>query len=100
MSPAKAAAPTLDVERQLALAGARYVAGMDEVGRGALAGPASVGVVVVDTARWLGSGDDGSHDGDAVTGYVWRREVHGYQVEVGGAKPLHGVGNRLGRCRF
>ncbi|MDN5631356.1 MAG: ribonuclease HII, partial [Kocuria sp.] len=51
-------APTLDVERDLALAGARYVAGMDEVGRGALAGPASVGVVVVDTARWLGSGDD------------------------------------------
>lgn len=58
MSPAKAVAPTLDVERDLALAGARYVAGMDEVGRGALAGPASVGVVVLDTARWLGSGDD------------------------------------------
>jgi ribonuclease HII len=30
--------------------GARYVAGMDEVGRGALAGPVSVGVVVVDLA--------------------------------------------------
>ncbi|MEV8156758.1 MULTISPECIES: ribonuclease HII [Kocuria] len=58
MSPAKAAAPTLDVERQLALAGARYVAGMDEVGRGALAGPASVGVVVVDAARWLGPEGD------------------------------------------
>nr|WP_245858985.1 ribonuclease HII [Luteimicrobium subarcticum] len=31
-------------------AGARTVAGMDEVGRGALAGPVSVGVVVVDVA--------------------------------------------------
>jgi len=30
--------------------GARLVAGMDEVGRGALAGPVSVGVVVVDLA--------------------------------------------------
>jgi ribonuclease HII len=39
--------PTLDVERALVVGGARLVAGMDEVGRGALAGPVSVGVVVV-----------------------------------------------------
>nr|WP_245885641.1 ribonuclease HII [Xylanimonas oleitrophica] len=37
-------------ERALVSAGARLVAGMDEVGRGALAGPVSVGVVVVDAA--------------------------------------------------
>ncbi|MEE1620686.1 ribonuclease HII [Zafaria sp. J156] len=43
-----AAAPTLDVERSLATGGLRYVAGCDEVGRGALAGPVSVGIVVVD----------------------------------------------------
>lgn len=40
--------PTLDLERELLTAGARLVAGMDEVGRGAIAGPVSVGVVVVD----------------------------------------------------
>jgi ribonuclease HII len=41
--------PTLRHERALLGSGARLVAGMDEVGRGALAGPVSVGVVVVDT---------------------------------------------------
>jgi ribonuclease HII len=40
--------PSLRVERELQRAGHRLVAGMDEVGRGALAGPVSVGVVVVD----------------------------------------------------
>ena len=39
--------PTLRVERSLAREGHLLVAGMDEVGRGALAGPVSVGVVVV-----------------------------------------------------
>ena len=42
--------PTLRQERSLLTGGARLVAGMDEVGRGALAGPVSVGVVVVDAA--------------------------------------------------
>ena len=40
--------PTLRMERQLLRQGARLVAGMDEVGRGALAGPVTVGVCVVD----------------------------------------------------
>jgi ribonuclease HII len=40
--------PSLRLERELQRAGHRLVAGMDEVGRGALAGPVSVGVVVVD----------------------------------------------------
>lgn len=40
--------PHLRHERQLLRDGARLVAGMDEVGRGSLAGPVSVGVVVVD----------------------------------------------------
>ncbi len=40
--------PTLDEERTLLAAGATRVAGVDEVGRGALAGPVSVGIVVVD----------------------------------------------------
>jgi ribonuclease HII len=41
---------TLETEADLAAQGARFIAGMDEVGRGALAGPAMVGVVVVDMA--------------------------------------------------
>ena len=42
--------PTLRLERQLLRTGYTLVAGMDEVGRGALAGPVSVGVSVVDAA--------------------------------------------------
>ncbi|MGW6267310.1 ribonuclease HII [Cellulosimicrobium funkei] len=42
--------PDLRQERAMLRDGARLVAGMDEVGRGALAGPVSVGVVVVDLA--------------------------------------------------
>ena len=40
--------PTLDVERSLLAQGFQFVAGVDEVGRGALAGPATVGVAVID----------------------------------------------------
>ncbi len=42
--------PSLRVERSLQRDGHRVLAGMDEVGRGALAGPVSVGVVVIDEA--------------------------------------------------
>ncbi|WP_309135086.1 ribonuclease HII [Cellulomonas sp.] len=42
--------PHLRHERALLREGHTYVAGMDEVGRGSLAGPVSVGVVVVDAA--------------------------------------------------
>lgn len=40
--------PSLRVERQLQREGHQVVVGMDEVGRGALAGPVSVGVVAID----------------------------------------------------
>lgn len=40
--------PSLRTERMLQREGFRVLAGMDEVGRGALAGPVSVGVVVID----------------------------------------------------
>lgn len=42
--------PTLREERRLLREGHLLVAGMDEVGRGALAGPVTVGIVVVDAA--------------------------------------------------
>ncbi|CCH77881.1 Ribonuclease HII [Nostocoides japonicum T1-X7] len=51
MSPAKrtvSRTPTLRVERSLQRDGYRLLAGMDEVGRGALAGPVTVGVVIID----------------------------------------------------
>jgi ribonuclease HII len=44
----RSSVPTLREERRLLRSGHTVVAGMDEVGRGALAGPVSVGVVVVD----------------------------------------------------
>lgn len=40
--------PTLELEQQLLNSGCKLVAGVDEVGRGALAGPVSVGIAVVD----------------------------------------------------
>lgn len=46
--------PTLRHERALIREGALLVAGMDEVGRGSLAGPVSVGVVVVDATTRTG----------------------------------------------
>lgn len=52
--------PNLDVEASLADQGARLVAGVDEVGRGAWAGPVTVGLVIIDdttTAYPLGIRD-------------------------------------------
>lgn len=60
MNPAggpRAGRPSLRVERELQRGGYPVLAGMDEVGRGALAGPVSVGVVVIDeTCRSAPSG--------------------------------------------
>ncbi len=47
---ARSRVPTLREERRLLRSGHLLVAGMDEVGRGALAGPVTVGVVVVDAS--------------------------------------------------
>jgi ribonuclease HII len=41
--------PTREVESAMHAAGARYVIGCDEVGRGAIAGPVAVGLAVVDS---------------------------------------------------
>ena len=46
--PGSTRRPSLRLERSLLREGRTLVAGMDEVGRGALAGPVSVGVVTVD----------------------------------------------------
>lgn len=47
-TPPRSSKPSLRVERSLQRDGYALIAGMDEVGRGALAGPVSVGVVVID----------------------------------------------------
>jgi ribonuclease HII len=44
-------APTLDYEHRFLGSGAKLLAGIDEVGRGAIAGPVTVGIVVVDLNR-------------------------------------------------
>ena len=41
--------PTIEFERSLAQSGARFIIGIDEVGRGAVAGPVAVGVALIDT---------------------------------------------------
>ncbi|WP_270888616.1 ribonuclease HII [Pedococcus sp. 5OH_020] len=46
--PQRSRKPSLRVERALQRDGHRILAGMDEVGRGALAGPVTVGVVLID----------------------------------------------------
>lgn len=50
----KSPAPTLRYERSFLESGCRFLAGCDEVGRGALAGPVSVGLVVIDIAAARG----------------------------------------------
>jgi ribonuclease HII len=52
--------PTLEFEGSLHDSGARYVIGVDEVGRGAIAGPVAVGVAVV--SRELGAHPVGLRD--------------------------------------
>lgn len=41
--------PSLNLERELWAKGARFIIGMDEVGRGAIAGPVAVGVALLDS---------------------------------------------------
>jgi len=52
--------PTLELEARMHAAGARYVIGCDEVGRGAIAGPVAVGMCVVD--RGVGPAPAGLRD--------------------------------------
>lgn len=47
-TPPRSTRPSLRLERALFREGHRVLVGMDEVGRGALAGPVSVGVVAID----------------------------------------------------
>lgn len=65
--------PTLRVERTLLREGRTWLAAMDEVGRGALAGPVSVGVVLVDSA--VGTVPQGVRDSKLLLPHVRERLV-------------------------
>lgn len=62
---ARGKAPSLRVERSLLREGFRVLASVDEVGRGALAGPASVGIVLVDAS--VGTAPSGVRDSKLLT---------------------------------
>ena len=57
--------PTLDVERALFDGGASIVVGIDEVGRGAIAGPVTIGAVAIDAS--FASFPDGLADSKLLT---------------------------------
>lgn len=63
--------PTLRIERQLLREGRALVAGVDEVGRGALCGPVTVGIVAVDLATR--TAPQGVRDSKLLTPEVRRR---------------------------
>lgn len=62
---ARAARPTLRLERELLGSGTGLLAGIDEVGRGAVSGPVSVGVVVIDAK--IGRAPAGIRDSKLLT---------------------------------
>jgi ribonuclease HII len=85
------AAPTLRLERRILREGARHVACVDEVGRGAIAGPVAVGVVLV--SRESGRPPSGIRDSKLLTPASRERlrpriEAWAADVAVGHATPL------------
>jgi ribonuclease HII len=83
-------APTLRLERRLLRCGAARLGGMDEVGRGAPAGPVHVGLVVLDGTT--GRPPSGVRDSKLLTAPSRRRQVPGIQAwaaayAVGSASP-------------
>lgn len=82
--------PTLRIEHGLVKAGHSTIAGMDEVGRGALAGPVSVGVVIVDRgirASVAGVRDSKDLTPNARTSLVPKIKVWAVDFAVGHASP-------------
>jgi ribonuclease HII len=71
--PKPSGKPSLRVERALLREGHTWIAAMDEVGRGALAGPVSVGVVLVDAS--VGTVPQGVRDSKLLLPHVRERLV-------------------------
>jgi ribonuclease HII len=94
---ARGTVPTLRVERSLLRGGARWLAAVDEVGRGALAGPVTVGVVLVDLS--VTSAPKGLRDSKLLTPEArtalaprLRRWAPAYAVGHAGAEEIDAVG--------
>jgi ribonuclease HII len=83
-----AGSPTLRVERALLREGRTWIAAMDEVGRGALAGPVSVGVVLVDAG--VGTVPQGVRDSKLLLPHV--RERLAYAVGHAGPDEVDAIG--------
>jgi len=86
----RSVAPSLRLERRLLRGGAVRLGGMDEVGRGAPAGPVHVGLVVLDAAS--GRPPSGVRDSKLLTAPARRRLVTGIEkwaaaFAVGSASP-------------
>lgn len=77
------AAPTLRFERRAADGGARYVAGIDEVGRGAWAGPLTVAAVVLPVGGRAPAGIRDSKQLTAARRTVLAERLLGWCVGVG-----------------
>jgi len=89
-APVRTVAPTLRLERRLLRGGAARLGGMDEVGRGAPAGPVHVGLVVLDAN--CGRPPTGVRDSKLLTASARRRLVPGIEAwasafAVGSASP-------------
>ena len=86
----RSVAPTLRLERRLLRGGAARLGGMDEVGRGAPAGPVHVGLVVLDATS--GRPPSGVRDSKLLTAPARRQLVPGIKAwaaafAVGSASP-------------
>lgn len=96
-------APTLDLERAMLADGSRFLISVDEVGRGALAGPVAVGMVVIDAG--IAPFPDGLRDSKLLAEAVReqlapRCAAWGLHSAVGEATPAeideHGIVMALG----
>jgi ribonuclease HII len=79
--------PTLDTETRLFAAGASWVLGIDECGRGAIAGPATVSVVAVHPDQ--AAAPDGIRDSKALSA----RKRDALDPAIRAWAPIHGVGH-------
>ena len=84
--------PSLQFENELWSAGVNHVAGIDEAGRGALAGPVAAAALILPPDTSLVESLDGVRDSKMMTSkarYLWADRLHDYTFDqaVGFASP-------------
>lgn len=91
--------PTLDLEQHLWQSGLRHIAGFDEAGRGALAGPVAVGAVVLPPIQDIGRTLEGVRDSKQMTSQqreVWAARIKlvalAWRVEYSSAEEIDRLG--------